>query len=215
MDPDDALTPEAFQEQSGVSRETLIRLDAYVALLRKWNRRINLVSRNSLEDVWRRHVLDSSQLMAFLPPAPAGRSRVILDLGSGAGLPGLVLAILGAGEVHLVESDGRKAAFLREAARIAETEVRIHACRIEALTPFPVDLVTARALAPLTRLLALAGPFLGPETRCLFLKGAGVAAELEAARSAWDFSMESHPSCTYCSGAVLVIGVTSRATTAS
>ncbi len=215
MDPDDALTPEAFQELSGVSRETLIRLDAYVALLRKWNRRINLVSRKSLEDVWRRHVLDSSQLMAFLPPAPAGRSRVILDLGSGAGLPGLVLAILGAGEVHLVESDGRKAAFLREAARIAETEVRIHACRIEALTPFPVDLVTARALAPLPRLLALAGPFLGPETRCLFLKGAGVEAELEAARSAWDFSMESHPSCTYCSGAVLVIGVNGRATTAS
>ncbi len=215
MDPDDALTPQAFQEQSGVSRETLTRLEAYVALLQKWNRRINLVSRASLEDVWRRHVLDSSQLMAFLPPAPAGRPRVILDLGSGAGLPGLGLAILGAGEVHLVESDGRKAAFLREAARIAETPVQIHACRIEAVTPFPVDVVTARALAPLPRLLALAGPFLGPDTHCLFLKGAGVAAELEAARSAWDFSMESHPSCTYCSGAVLVIGVNGRATTAS
>jgi len=215
MDPEDALTPLAFQEQSGVSRETLARLDAFVALLRKWNRRINLVSRASLEDVWRRHVLDSSQLMAFLPPAPAGRPRVLLDLGSGAGLPGLVLAILGAGEVHLVESDGRKAAFLREAARVAEADVRIHACRIEAVTPFPVDVVTARALAPLLRLLSLAAPFLGPDTHGLFLKGAGVEGELEAARSAWDFSMESHPSCTYCSGNILVIGVNGRATTAS
>ncbi|MDJ0943394.1 MAG: 16S rRNA (guanine(527)-N(7))-methyltransferase RsmG [Kiloniellales bacterium] len=209
------MTPQAFQEQSGVSRETQARLEAYVALLRKWNRRINLVSRASLEDVWRRHVLDSSQLMAFLPSAPSGRRRVLLDLGSGAGLPGLVLAILGAGEVHLVESDGRKAAFLREAVRVTAAEVRIHACRIEAVTPFPVDVVTARALAPLPRLLNLAGPFLGPDSQCLFLKGAGVAAELEAARAAWDFSMESHPSCTYCSGAVLVIGVNGRATTAS
>lgn len=215
MDSEDPLTPQAFQEQSGVSRETQARLEAYVALLRKWNRRINLVSRASLEDVWRRHVLDSSQLMAYLPPAPSGRPRVLLDLGSGAGLPGLVLAILGAGEVHLVEADGRKAAFLREAARVAETEVRVHACRIEAVNSFDVDVVTSRALAPLPRLLALAEPFLGPETRCLFLKGAGVEAELEAARSAWDFSMESHPSCTYCSGNILLIGVSGRGTTAS
>ncbi len=215
MDPEDALTPQAFQEQSGVSRETQARLEAYVALLRKWNRRINLVSRASLEDVWRRHVLDSSQLMAFLPSAPSGRRRVLLDLGSGAGLPGLVLAILGAGEVHLVEADRRKVAFLREAARVAEAEVEIHACRIEALKRFPADVVTARALAPLPRLLALAAPFLAPEGHCLFLKGAQAQTELEAARSAWDFSMESHPSCTYCSGHILVIGVNGRATTGS
>ncbi len=215
MDPEDTLTPQAFQEQSGVSRETQARLEAYVAMLRKWNRRINLVSRASLEDVWRRHVLDSSQLMSFLPPAPAGRPRQLLDLGSGAGLPGLVLAILGAGEVHLVEADSRKAAFLREAARVADAEIRIHACRVEALKPFPVDVVTARALAPVTRLLGLAAPFLGPVGRCLFLKGAQAEAELEAARSTWDFSLESHPSCTYGSGHILVIGVNGRATTAS
>ena len=215
MDPEDALTPEAFREQSGVSRETLARLEAYVALLQNWNRRINLVSRASFEDVWRRHVLDCSQLMNFLPPPPTGRPRLLLDLGSGAGLPGLILAILGAGEVHLVEADGRKAAFLREAARVAGAEIEIHACRIEALKPFPVDVVTARALAPLLRLLDLAVPFLGPEGRCLFLKGARAEAELEAARSAWDFSMESHPSCTYSSGNILVIGVNGRADTAS
>ena len=214
MDPEDVLTPDAFQERSGVSRETRARLEAYLALLRKWNRRINLVSRASLEDVWRRHVLDSSQLMAYLPPPPAGRPRVLLDLGSGAGLPGLVLAILGAGEVHLVEADGRKAAFLREAARLAEAEVEIHACRIEAVKPFPADVVTARALAPLPRLLALAAPFLAPQGRGLFLKGAQAEAELAAARKDWDFSMESHPSCTYGSGHILVIGVNGRATTA-
>ena len=213
MDFEDPLTPQAFQEQSGVSRETLARLEAYVALLRKWTRRINLVSRASLDDIWRRHVLDSSQLMDFLPPPPPDRPRVLLDLGSGAGLPGLVLAILGAGEVHLVESDGRTAAFLREAARVAEAEVRIHACRIEALAPFPADVVTARALAPLQRLLTLAAPFLGPEARCFFLKGGQVEAELEAARAQWDFSMVSHPSCTYCSGTILAIGVSGRATT--
>ena len=93
--------------------------------------------------------------------------------------------------------------------------MEIHACRIEALKRFPADVVTARALAPLPRLLALAAPFQAPEGRCLFLKGAQAETELEAARSAWDFSMESHPSCTYCSGHILVIGVNGRATTAS
>lgn len=215
MVAEDALTSEAFRERSGVSRETLERLEAFVGLLEKWNRRINLVARSSLEDVWRRHVLDSAQLLPLLPEAPEGRTRVLLDLGSGAGFPGLVLAILGAGEVHLVEADGRKVAFLREAARIAEAEVEIHLGRIEALTPFPADVVTARALAPLPRLLALAAPFLSEGSRCLFLKGAQAEEELEAARKSWNFSVESHESCTYSSGNILVIGVHGRATTTS
>lgn len=216
MDADEVLSPQAFQEETGVSRETMDRLAAYVGLLERWNRRINLVGRSSLADLWRRHILDSAQLMPLLPPAPAERPRILLDLGSGAGLPGLVLAILGAGEVHLVESDRRKAAFLREAARIAEaTHVVVHDSRIEAVRPFRADVVTARALAPLTRLLALAAPFLEADSCCIFLKGTQAESELEAAQNDWKISVESHRSCTYPSGNILVIGVNGRATTTS
>jgi len=158
--------PDELQKDLDVSRETMARLEAYAALLEKWSLAINLVSRSSLPDLWRRHMLDSAQLLDLLPPPPEGRPRVILDLGSGAGFPGLVLAILGAGEVHLVESDAKKAAFLREAAQITQTEVGIHNLRIADLPIFPIDVLTARALAPLPRLLGLAEPFYpGPSER--------------------------------------------------
>src|SRR5918912_3476535 len=107
------LTPEGFAELVPVSRETLDRLAAYLDLLRRWQRTINLVGAATLDDPWRRHLLDSAQLLRFLPEGV----RRLVDLGSGAGLPGLALAILGVPEVHLIESDRRKAAFLREAAR--------------------------------------------------------------------------------------------------
>jgi 16S rRNA (guanine527-N7)-methyltransferase len=175
------LTPADCGRLLGVSRETLPRLEAYVALLETWNPRINLVSAASLGDVWRRHILDSGQLLRHLPPG----ARVVVDLGSGAGLPGLILAILGVPEVHLIESDQRKAVFLREAARVAGASVTVHAQRIEAVAPFPADVVTARALAPLTQLLEWSAPFLREGTVCLFLKGAGVADELTAARQKW------------------------------
>src|SRR5215469_10920571 len=119
------LTPERVGEQLNVSRETLARLETYVQLLMAWNRRINLVGPRTLRDVWRRHILDSGQLLALMPP----KARVLVDLGSGAGLPGLILAILGVPEVHLLESDGRKCAFLREAARVTEATVTVHAQR--------------------------------------------------------------------------------------
>ncbi len=153
------LGPEDFRKATNVSRETLARLELYAALLEKWSGAINLVSRDSLPELWRRHMLDSAQLLALLPPPPRGRPRTILDLGSGAGFPGLVLAILGAGDVHLVEADTKKIAFLREAAHITQTEVKLHNCRIEDLAPIPVDVLTARALAPLPRLLDLVEPF--------------------------------------------------------
>jgi 16S rRNA (guanine527-N7)-methyltransferase len=165
----------------GVSRETLTRLETYVALLKTWNPRINLVSAGSLGDVWRRHILDSGQLLQHLPTG----ARVVIDLGSGAGLPGLILAILGVPQVHLVESDQRKAVFLREAARVTGTAVTVHAQRVEAVAPFPADVVTARALAPLSQLLEWSAPFLREGSVCLFLKGAGVADELTAARREW------------------------------
>lgn len=190
------LGPEEFQRALGVSRETLDRLAAYVALLRDWNRRINLVSVASLGDPWRRHILDSAQLWHLCP----SDARVVVDLGSGAGLPGLILAILGAPEVHLpevhlpevhlpevhlIESDRRKAAFLREAARVTKAGATIHAARIEEVPGFPADIITARALAPLPRLLDWARPFLAPRTVCLFLKSQTVEEELTAAQGRW------------------------------
>lgn len=153
----------------------MARLEAYAELLQKWQRKINLVSRRSLQDLWRRHFLDSAQLFDL---APADASRW-LDLGSGAGFPGLVIAILGVPDVHLVESDSRKCAFLREAARITETPVTIHNCRIEALPPLAADVITARALAPMPRLLDLALPQARRQTVALFLKGKTFDSELQ------------------------------------
>ena len=175
------LRPQNFAEIVPVSRETLARLEAYAALLVRWSARINLVGRNTLVDLWRRHILDSAQLQPLVPDS----ARSVIDLGSGAGLPSLVLAILGAPGVELVEADSRKCAFLREAARIAEVDVTIRPCRIEAVPPHPVDVVTARACAPLDRLLGLAEPFLADGTECLFLKGERVEDELTLARKHW------------------------------
>lgn len=175
-----AYGAEDFARDLDVSRETLARFAAYAALLEKWNRRINLVGRDTLDDLWRRHFLDSAQLLALLPAAPEGRPRVIADLGSGAGFPGLVLALLGAGELHLIESDLKKCAFLREAARETGAAVTIHAGRIEEVTELEADLVTARALAPLEKLLDYARPLLRPGGTALLLKGRGAEQELTA-----------------------------------
>lgn len=168
------LTPEGFAKLAGVSRETLECLQAYVALLSAWNRRINLVGANTVGDVWRRHILDSAQLMPLLPV----EARVVVDIGSGAGLPGLVLAILGVSQVHLVESDQRKAAFLREAQRVTSAPVIVHAQRAERLPSIPADVIVARAVAPVDNLLLMVDKFRKPHTICLFLKGKGVEEEL-------------------------------------
>jgi len=180
----------AFQRETGVSHETLARLETLVALLTKWNRAINLVGKRTLADAWRRHVLDSAQLAELLPPAPAGRSRQIVDLGSGAGFPGLVLAILGCGEVHLIESDRRKATFLREAVRQTGADAVVHARRIGETRVPPADVVTARALAPLPDLLAYAAPMLAPGGVCLFPKGREAERELTEAASTWKIATQ-------------------------
>jgi 16S rRNA (guanine527-N7)-methyltransferase len=182
-----------------VSRETRERLGVYVALLEKWNPRINLVSPSSLGDVWRRHIVDSAQLFQLLP---AG-AKVLVDLGSGAGLPGLVLAILGVPEVHLIESDARKCVFLREAARVTGATVEVHPVRIETAPHIAADVVTARALAPLPKLLDYAESFLSPGSSCYFLKGATVAAEIAEARKSWDMNLTTHRSLSDGAGIIL------------
>jgi 16S rRNA (guanine527-N7)-methyltransferase len=175
------LGPEGFAEIVPVSRETLAQLETYAALLTRWSTRINLVGRDTIADLWRRHILDSAQLRPLVPD----KARNLIDLGSGAGLPGLILAILGVPCVELVEADSRKSAFLREAARLTGVDVTIRPCRIQAVPPHPVDVVTARACAPLDRLLRLAEPFLAPGSVCLFLKGERVEEELTLARKDW------------------------------
>jgi 16S rRNA (guanine527-N7)-methyltransferase len=175
------LGPQGFAGIVPVSRETLARLEAYAAQLTLWSARINLVGRSTLADLWRRHILDAAQLQPLLPAS----ARRLIDLGSGAGFPGLVLAILGVPGVELIEADSRKCAFLREAARVTETDVTIRPCRIQAVPPHPVDVVTARACAPLDRLLELAEPFLASGSEAWFLKGERAAEELTLARKHW------------------------------
>jgi 16S rRNA (guanine527-N7)-methyltransferase len=205
------LAAENLVEATGVSRETLAALSRYADLLLKWQRRINLVSAESLRDLWRRHMLDSAQLYPLLPHP----MQSAVDLGSGAGFPGLVLAILGVPEMHLIESDARKCAFLAEAARSAGlTPGRnpvIHHARIEDLTGFAVDVVTARACAPLGRLLGYSERFLGPGTICLFPKGAQAEAELTAAANQWRMTIERYPSVSDPSGTILRLGQIQRA----
>jgi 16S rRNA (guanine527-N7)-methyltransferase len=195
----DFLTPAGFQAAANVSRETLARLELYAALLRKWQGAINLVSRDSLNDVWRRHMLDSAQLYPLIPPG----IRTLVDLGSGAGFPGLVLAALGVPDVHLVESDSRKCAFLREAARAMGLAITVHTRRIEEMAPFGVDVITARALAPLADLLDLGERFLLPHTICLFLKGRGVDEELTRVAERWNMTVMREISASDPSGTIL------------
>ena len=197
------MTAAEFRRETGVSRETLARLEAHLALLRAWQPRINLVGEATLDDPWRRHMLDSAQLLDLAPARSEGPARRWVDLGSGAGFPGMVLAILGAGEVHLVESDRRKAAFLAESARRTGARATIHNRRAEELDPFAADVVTARALAPLARLLALAWPFIAQHTVCLFPKGRNVEKELTEARKNWTMSVEYLASRSDPSGTIL------------
>ncbi len=185
---------------TGVSRETLARLARHLKLLGRWQKRINLVGTATLADPWRRHVLDSAQLA---PLVPAGAR--LADLGSGAGFPGLVLAIMRGGPVDLIESDARKAAFLTEAVRATGAPAAVHNARAETLT-LKADIVAARACAPLDRLLGLALPLLAPGGVCLFLKGARVEEEIEAARARWRIAVRRHPSLSAPEGVVLELG---------
>lgn len=193
------LTPEDVRVATDVSRETLMRLEAYVGLLAKWQKAVNLVGPGTLKDVWRRHILDSLQLMPYSPQQVASA----LDLGSGPGLPGLILAIAGVKGMTLVESDARKVAFLREAARVTEAELDVFHGRIEMLPAMKADLVTARALTSVSGLLGYTWPYLKPDGRCLFLKGRGADDELKAAELLWEMRVTRYPSRTAPDGVIL------------
>lgn len=201
---------EAFRQTFNVSRETMQRLEEHLALLEQWNAKINLVSRDSLANAWERHFADSAQLWRL---RPAGARRW-LDLGSGAGFPGLVIAALAADvpgtEVHLVESDQRKAAFLGTVIRATGASATVHSERIEALPPMQADVVSARALAPLDRLLAMMERHRRPGGIGLFLKGASVHKEMAEAAVHWQFDHAIHRSLTDPRAAIVEIGATRR-----
>lgn len=195
-----------------VSRETLERLSIYADLLIKWQKKINLVAPSTIPMIWSRHMLDSAQLCAYAPPHAAHW----LDIGSGGGFPGLVCAAIAAErmpstQVALVESDQRKATFLREAARHMGLSVTVHGCRIDALTPQGADIVSARALAPLPNLCEMAHFHLGVDGICLFQKGVRYADELEMAKHDWHFSHDIFPSVTDADAVVMRIERLQRA----
>jgi 16S rRNA (guanine527-N7)-methyltransferase len=201
------MSADEFAACEHVSRETLKRLEDFVSELKKWQEKINLVGPKTLEDVWRRHIQDSAQLFPLIRPG-----STVLDLGSGAGFPGLILAIMGAEtlNVHLVESDQRKVAFMREAARLCEVKITLHLARIEKLPPFEVDFVTSRALSSLEQLLEFSSPFLKEGGQCLFLKGKSWEEELTSAEKNWRMRAERIPSRTDPEGAILKISEVHR-----
>jgi 16S rRNA (guanine(527)-N(7))-methyltransferase RsmG len=186
-----------------VSRETTERLRGYLSLLRRWNRRINLIA-DAPEDVqWQRHVLDSLQLAPLAASAPPGP---LIDLGSGGGLPGLVLAIATGRDTHLVESDRRKAAFLTDtAAQLGLGQIRVHAARIDAASLPLAAILTARALAPLADLLPYAHRLLAPDGVALFPKGRTAENELTAAAPTWTMQVERVSSRTDPSATILCL----------
>jgi len=183
---------ESFAEAAAASPAQVADLDRLLALLSDWNARMNLVGPSTLPDFWSRHAWDSAQLLQLAPDA-----RTWADLGAGAGFPGLVLAILGKGRpgfhVHLVESMAKRCRFLGAAVEELDLPATVHNARAENLA-LPVDIVTARACAPLPRLLGYARPYLTAGAKGLFLKGQDVASEMEEAARYWEFDADIVPS---------------------
>jgi 16S rRNA (guanine527-N7)-methyltransferase len=199
--------PAEFQRDAGVSRETLERLTVYAELLAKWSKRINLIGKASEADLWRRHMLDSAQLLPLIPKT----ARSIVDAGSGAGLPGLILSILNsAAPICLIESDRRKAAFLREAIIATQSSAIVHESRVEEVDLPAQDVVIARALAPLDRLLEMLQKLISIHTVCVFPKGAQAEQELTEARARWKMQVRQVPSRSDPAGRILVVTEVAR-----
>lgn len=200
--------PADFRDAFNVPRETVEKLELYAALLSQWQKAVNLVSPTTISDVWHRHFADSAQLVELV-----SEPKSWVDLGSGAGFPGLVIAILMANHhnctVHLIESNGRKCAFLGEVSRQTGVRIRIHEGRIENVvksgTMGAADVVSSRALAPLDRLLGLAHGFFGSGTSGLFLKGREASAEVDEAGARWCFDHRFMPSRTNADGCIVEV----------
>lgn len=190
-----ALDSATFPDWLNVSRETSETFGHFVELVAKWNPAINLVSKRSLADIWNRHVYDSAQLFCLIPAT----ARHLVDLGSGGGFPGIILAIMAREampemRVTLVEADQRKATFLSEAVRRLALPSTVAASRIESLAPQAADVITARALASLVTLCGLVHRHIDPGGVALIAKGALAESEVDEARPVWSFSVKRHAS---------------------
>ena len=203
-----------FIEATDASPDVMVRMDAFLAALTDWNTRMNLVGPSALAEFWGRHALDSAQLLKLAPDA-----RIWADLGAGAGFPGIVLAIFlkdrENAKVHLIESMAKRCAFLRSVSIDLGLPTLIHNSRAESLHLSPVDVVTARALAPMPRLLEYAQPLLRGSAVGLFLKGRDVERELEEARKSWRFEVSLSPSASDPEGRIVSLKRLSRVTTRS
>ena len=206
--PSDAILAQV--EALHVSRESWARIEAFVALLLQWQQRINLISPASIPFIWERHVMDSLQLLPLLPP----QAKAVADLGSGSGFPALPLAIASGLEFHLYESNNKKAAFLREAMRVTSCKGQVHGERLTGKSAANgmarVDVVTARALAPLNELLELAQPLMKNGAQALFLKGQDVDHELTQAQKYWRIQYTKHASLTDSQAIILAVQEVSR-----
>jgi 16S rRNA (guanine527-N7)-methyltransferase len=200
-----------------VSRETSARLDRFVELLSHWQRTTNLVASSTMPTLWSRHIADSLQLLALLPRSDPSAPWTWVDLGSGGGFPGLVIAcalaeVPGA-RVHLIESRGRKAAFLREAAQATGVPAVIHCGRVEDVGPQlrpEADIITARGLAPLPQLCDLVAPILGKSAKALLMKGQDIEAELTSATKYWNIDYDLVPSQTSPAGRIMIVHALSQ-----
>jgi 16S rRNA (guanine527-N7)-methyltransferase len=190
---------EELEKLSLVSSETKIKLLKFKETLELWQQRINLIASGT--DIWNRHFLDSAQLLTCIPD----KEKTILDIGSGGGFPGLVLAILGYSKVELVESDRKKCLFLKEVSRLINTNVAIHNNRIEKVDAKKFDIISSRACASLDTLLHYSYPFVSHGTICLFPKGKNYSTEIEEARLRWYFNCKITPSITSSDGVILKI----------
>ena len=190
------FTQEDFKRETGLNAETVADYARWEALLIKWNKRINLVAPLSLPDFWHRHAYDSWQIVPHISQEAVN----VIDMGSGAGFPGLAVAIelkqRGRGHVTLVESAGKKVNFLRAVIRELSLPATVYGGRVENMPDVTADLITARAFAPLPRLLNYSHPFWGEQTQGLFLKGQGLAQEISSAQKEWDFVETLIPSLT-------------------
>ena len=184
-----------------VSRETFDRLKSYEQLLLKWQSKINLIGPDTVANVWNRHFVDSLQLLPLIPDL---KVRMI-DMGTGAGFAGMVLAIAGATDMHLLESDGKKITFLKEVARITNTSVNIHQGRIEEIAIDGTELILSRACSSLANLFSYSSRYVSRETKCLFHKGKNYPQELLDSQSEWLFDYSVHPSVTDAQGGILEV----------
>jgi 16S rRNA (guanine527-N7)-methyltransferase len=196
-------------QRLNVSRESWTRIEGFVDLLLTWQQRINLISPASIPDIWDRHVLDSLQLLPLLPPG----TRAFADLGSGSGFPALPLAIASGRVAQLYESNGKKAAFLREALRLSGCTGTVHLTRLEEVPNQvrpEVQVVTARALAPLDTLLGWAHPFLSLGATGLFHKGQDIDTELTQTAKSWKIQFRTHQSLTDSRAVILEVEEAAR-----